>query len=110
MKLGFFPNLFGAVTPAVPQHSLSAVFSQFGLLYGVRVFPNAAAAPPGFYALVKLYSAQAAHKAQRACNQKPLFQSSPVKAGRHAGFSGTRGVRGHAGFWTPCEAVLGRGT
>ncbi|XP_049637126.1 RAD52 motif-containing protein 1 [Suncus etruscus] len=61
------------------HHSLSAVFSQFGLLYGVRVFPNAAAAPPGFYALVKFYSAQAAHKAQRACDQKPLFQSSPVK-------------------------------
>ncbi|XP_055983354.1 RAD52 motif-containing protein 1-like [Sorex fumeus] len=61
------------------HHSLSAAFSRFGLLYSVRVFPNAAAARPGFYAVVKFYSARAAHSAQQACHQQPLFQSSPLK-------------------------------
>ncbi|XP_078293136.1 RAD52 motif-containing protein 1-like isoform X10 [Panthera onca] len=62
-----------------PQHSLFAVFSQFGLLYSVRVFPNAAVARPGFYAIIKFYSARDAHRAQKACDQKQLFQNSPVK-------------------------------
>uniref|UniRef100_A0AC11CMH2 RAD52 motif containing 1 n=1 Tax=Ovis aries TaxID=9940 RepID=A0AC11CMH2_SHEEP len=62
-----------------PQHSLFTVFSQFGLLYSVRVFPNAAVAGPGFYAIVKFYSARDAHRAQKACDQKQLFQKSPVK-------------------------------
>ena len=64
-----------------PQHSLFAVFSQFGLLYSVRVFPNAAVARPGFYAVIKFYSARDAHRAQKACDQKQLFQNSPVKVG-----------------------------
>ncbi|XP_023377335.1 RAD52 motif-containing protein 1 isoform X2 [Pteropus vampyrus] len=61
------------------HHSLFTVFSQFGLLYSVRVFPNAAVARPGFYAIIKFYSARAAHRAQTACDQKQLFQKSPVK-------------------------------
>ncbi|XP_057632836.1 RAD52 motif-containing protein 1 isoform X2 [Chionomys nivalis] len=61
------------------SHSLSAVFSQFGLLYSVRVFPNAAVARPGFYAIIKFYSSRDAQKAQKACDGKPLFQTSPVK-------------------------------
>ncbi|XP_044900244.1 uncharacterized protein LOC105260083 isoform X13 [Felis catus] len=61
------------------QHSLLAVFSQFGLLYSVRVFPNAAVARPGFYAIIKFYSARDAHRARKACDQKQLFQNSPVK-------------------------------
>ncbi|XP_042773357.1 RAD52 motif-containing protein 1-like isoform X3 [Panthera leo] len=61
------------------KHSLFAVFSQFGLLYSVRVFPNAAVARPGFYAIIKFYSARDAHRAQKACDQKQLFQNSPVK-------------------------------
>ncbi|XP_060059285.1 RAD52 motif-containing protein 1-like isoform X2 [Erinaceus europaeus] len=61
------------------HHSLFIVFSQFGLLYSVRVFPNAAVAGPGFYAIIKFYSARDAQKAQKACNQKQLFQNSPVK-------------------------------
>ncbi|XP_012581575.1 PREDICTED: RAD52 motif-containing protein 1 isoform X1 [Condylura cristata] len=72
-----------------PQHSLSTVFSQFGLLYSVRVFPNAAVACPGFYAIVKFYSARDARRAQKACDQKPLFQTSPVKvllSTRHKAF------------------------
>uniref|UniRef100_D4A823 RAD52 motif-containing protein 1 n=1 Tax=Rattus norvegicus TaxID=10116 RepID=D4A823_RAT len=60
-------------------HSLFTVFSQFGLLYSVRVFPNAAVAGPGFYAIVKFYSSRDAQRAQKACDGKPLFQTSPVK-------------------------------
>lgn len=61
------------------SHSLFTVFSQFGLLYSVRVFPNAAVAGPGFYAIVKFYSSRDAQRAQKACDGKPLFQTSPVK-------------------------------
>ncbi|VCW99327.1 unnamed protein product [Gulo gulo] len=61
------------------HHSLFTVFSQFGLLYSVRVFPNAAVARPGFYAIIKFYSARDAHRAQKACHEKHLFQNSPVK-------------------------------
>ncbi|XP_057392608.1 RAD52 motif-containing protein 1-like isoform X1 [Balaenoptera acutorostrata] len=61
------------------QHSLFTVFSQFGLLYSVRVFPNAAVAGPVFYAIIEVYSARDAHRAQKACDQKQLFQTSPVK-------------------------------
>uniref|UniRef100_A0A8C3YWC2 RAD52 motif-containing protein 1 n=1 Tax=Catagonus wagneri TaxID=51154 RepID=A0A8C3YWC2_9CETA len=61
------------------QHSLFTVFSQFGLLYSVRVFPNAVVAGPGFYAIIKFYSARDAHRAQEACDRKQLFQKSPVK-------------------------------
>ncbi|KAM5273380.1 RAD52 motif-containing protein 1 [Ctenodactylus gundi] len=59
--------------------SLFTEFSQFGLLYSVRVFPNAAVACPGFYAIIKFYSARDAQRAQKACDGKPLFQKSPVK-------------------------------
>ncbi|XP_068390504.1 RAD52 motif-containing protein 1-like isoform X1 [Eschrichtius robustus] len=61
------------------QHSLFTVFSQFGLQYSVRVFPNAAVAGPVFYAIITVYSAREAHRAQKACDQKQLFQTSPVK-------------------------------
>ncbi|XP_049715206.1 RAD52 motif-containing protein 1 isoform X1 [Elephas maximus indicus] len=61
------------------HRSLFTVFSKFGLLYSVRVFPNAAVARPGFYAIIKFYSARDAHRAQKACNRKQRFQKSPVK-------------------------------
>uniref|UniRef100_A0A8C0H5G7 RAD52 motif-containing protein 1 n=1 Tax=Chelonoidis abingdonii TaxID=106734 RepID=A0A8C0H5G7_CHEAB len=61
------------------KHSLFSVFSEFGLLYSVRVHRNAAVAGPGFYALVKFYSARDASRAQRACNRQRLFQKSPLK-------------------------------
>ncbi|CAI9163538.1 unnamed protein product [Rangifer tarandus platyrhynchus] len=72
-------ELSSGPTAEALQHSLFTVFSQFGLLYSVRVFPNAAVAGPGFYAIIKFYSARDAHTAQKACNQKQLFQKSPVK-------------------------------
>ncbi|XP_065434024.1 RAD52 motif-containing protein 1 isoform X2 [Chrysemys picta bellii] len=61
------------------QHSLFSAFSEFGLLYSVRVHRNAAVAGPGYYALVKFYSARDASRAQRACNRQRLFQKSPLK-------------------------------
>jgi len=36
-------------------------------------------ARPGFYAIIKFYSARDAHRAQMACHEKHLFQNSPVK-------------------------------
>uniref|UniRef100_A0A8D0V6X1 RAD52 motif-containing protein 1 n=1 Tax=Sus scrofa TaxID=9823 RepID=A0A8D0V6X1_PIG len=68
------------------QHSLLTVFSQFGLVYSVRVFPNAVVAGPGFYAIVRFYSARDAHRAQKACDGKQLFQNSPVKVGPNVEF------------------------
>ncbi|XP_074080486.1 RAD52 motif-containing protein 1 isoform X2 [Macrotis lagotis] len=61
------------------QHSLFTVFSEFGLLYSIRVFPNAPDVTPGFYAIVKFYSSRDANRAQKACDKKELFQKSPVK-------------------------------
>ncbi|XP_073660922.1 RAD52 motif-containing protein 1-like isoform X2 [Tursiops truncatus] len=61
------------------KHSLFTVFSQFGLLYSVQLFPNAAVGGPGFSAIIKFYSARDAHRAQKPCDQKQLFHTSPVK-------------------------------
>ncbi|NXL91481.1 RDM1 protein, partial [Alectura lathami] len=61
------------------QHSLFSVFSEFGLLYSVRVHRNAAVAGPGYYAVIKFYSAADASRAQHACNGQRLFQKSPLK-------------------------------
>uniref|UniRef100_A0A8I3PIE4 DM1 domain-containing protein n=1 Tax=Canis lupus familiaris TaxID=9615 RepID=A0A8I3PIE4_CANLF len=69
----------GPSAEAFPQRSLVTAFSQFGLLYSVGVFPNAAVARPGFCAIIKFYSARDAHRAQRACHEKHLFQNSPLK-------------------------------
>ncbi|XP_065278764.1 RAD52 motif-containing protein 1 [Emys orbicularis] len=61
------------------EQSLFSAFSEFGLLYSVRVHRNAAVAGPGYYALVKFYSARDASRAQRVCNRQRLFQKSPLK-------------------------------
>ncbi|CAM4704385.1 RAD52 motif-containing protein 1 isoform X1 [Caretta caretta] len=61
------------------EHSLFSAFSEFGLLYSVRVHRNAAVAGPGYYALVNFYSARDASRAQRACHRQRLFQKSPLK-------------------------------
>ncbi|XP_068386897.1 RAD52 motif-containing protein 1-like [Eschrichtius robustus] len=72
-------ELSSGPTAEALQHSLFRVFSQFGLQCSVRVVPNAAVAGPGFYAIIKVYAARDAHRAQKACDQKQLFQASPVK-------------------------------
>ncbi|XP_057391139.1 RAD52 motif-containing protein 1-like isoform X1 [Balaenoptera acutorostrata] len=81
------------------QHSLFTVFSQFGLLYSVRVFPNAAVAGPVFYAIIEVYSARDAHRAQKACDQKQLFQTSPVKIYSHRIAKGEDKKRSRRGFF-----------
>ncbi|XP_035626780.1 RAD52 motif-containing protein 1 isoform X1 [Oncorhynchus keta] len=43
------------------------------------VCPNAAGVEPGFYALVKYFSAAQASKAQKATHGRGFFQSSPLK-------------------------------
>ncbi|KAM6913968.1 RAD52 motif-containing protein 1 [Lycodopsis pacificus] len=55
------------------------VFSSFGPLYLLKVSPNSAANPPGFYALIKFYSAAQASKALRQTDGRTLFQNSPLK-------------------------------
>lgn len=58
---------------------LYSVFSSYGPLYLLKVCPNAPLNPPGFYALIKFYSAAQALKAQRQTDGRPLFQNSPLK-------------------------------
>ncbi|XP_064030668.1 RAD52 motif-containing protein 1 isoform X3 [Pogoniulus pusillus] len=70
------------------EHSLFSVFSSFGLLYSLRAHQNAAVAGPGFYAVVKFYSAGDASRAQRACNGQRLFQKSPMKLQNVSGLDG----------------------
>ncbi|XP_030397464.1 RAD52 motif-containing protein 1 isoform X1 [Gopherus evgoodei] len=78
-ELRGLPRVTAGIADAKGQRSLFSVFSEFGLLYSVRVHRNAAVAGPGFYALVKFYSARDASRAQRACNRQRLFQKSPLK-------------------------------
>ncbi|KAB1264820.1 RAD52 motif-containing protein 1 [Camelus dromedarius] len=73
------------------QHSLFTVFSQFGLTYSVGASPNVAVACPGFYAIIEFYSARDARRAQKACDQKQLFQNSPVKVGPNVEFLAPQG-------------------
>lgn len=61
------------------QDELYSVFSTFGPLYLLKVCSNAPQNPPGFYALIKFYSAVQASKAQSRIDGHSLFQSSPVK-------------------------------
>ncbi|XP_078017582.1 RAD52 motif-containing protein 1 isoform X3 [Epinephelus lanceolatus] len=58
---------------------LYSVFSSYGPLYLLKVCPNAPLNPPGFYALIKFYSAAQALKAQRQTDGRQLFQNSPLK-------------------------------
>ncbi|XP_028268185.1 RAD52 motif-containing protein 1 [Parambassis ranga] len=66
-------------TEAGIYDGLFAVFSSFGPLYMLKVSPNAPLHPPGFYALIKFYSAAHASKAQQQTDGRRLFQSSPLK-------------------------------
>ncbi|KAM6312289.1 LOW QUALITY PROTEIN: RAD52 motif-containing protein 1 [Podargus strigoides] len=59
------------------EHSLFSAFSKFG--HSVRAHRNAAVAGPGYYAIIKFYSAGDASRAQHTCNGQRLFQKSPLK-------------------------------
>ncbi|XP_035769988.1 RAD52 motif-containing protein 1 [Neolamprologus brichardi] len=58
---------------------LHAVFSSFGPVYLLKVSPNAPLHPPGFYALIKFFSAAHAAAAQRITDGRPLLDDSPLK-------------------------------
>ncbi|XP_034046297.1 RAD52 motif-containing protein 1 isoform X2 [Thalassophryne amazonica] len=68
-----------SLTAAQIHVALCQVFSTFGPLYLVKVCPNAPVASPGFYAIIKFYSAAQASKAQRQTDGQMLFQTSPLK-------------------------------
>ncbi|KAM6176121.1 RAD52 motif-containing protein 1 isoform 2-T2 [Erethizon dorsatum] len=72
-------DLNSGPTAEALHRSLFTALSRFGLLHSLRVLPNAAVARPGFYAVVKFYSARDARRAQKACDGRPLVQSAPVK-------------------------------
>ncbi|XP_023145829.2 RAD52 motif-containing protein 1 [Amphiprion ocellaris] len=78
-KTLFVWNIEPSLTEAQIHAQLLSVFSAFGPLYLVKVNPNAPLHPPGFYALIKFYSAVQAAEAQRLTDGKTLFQSSQLK-------------------------------
>ncbi|XP_076023644.1 RAD52 motif-containing protein 1 isoform X2 [Genypterus blacodes] len=75
----FIWNLHPSHTEVGIYEQLSAVFSSFGPLYLLKVRPNAPQAPPGYYALVKFFSAAQASKAQRQTDGQTLFQNQALK-------------------------------
>uniref|UniRef100_A0A1A8CYB7 RAD52 motif-containing protein 1 n=2 Tax=Nothobranchius TaxID=28779 RepID=A0A1A8CYB7_NOTKA len=78
-KALFVWDISPALTEAQIYEGLFAVFSSFGPLYLLKVFHNAPLHPPGFYSLVKFYSAAHASKAQHQTNGLLLFHNSPLK-------------------------------
>ncbi|XP_036409430.1 RAD52 motif-containing protein 1 [Megalops cyprinoides] len=79
IKTLFIWDILPAFSEAFIFESLWSIFSDFGALYLVKVCQNAAVVEPGFYAIVKFFSAAQASKAQKATNGKGLFQASPLK-------------------------------
>ncbi|XP_054615026.1 RAD52 motif-containing protein 1 isoform X2 [Dunckerocampus dactyliophorus] len=75
----FVWDIEAGITEASIYEGLHAVFSSFGPLYLLKVCPNAPLSTPGFYALIKFYSAVHARKAQQHTDGCSLFQNSPVK-------------------------------
>ncbi|XP_070779935.1 RAD52 motif-containing protein 1 [Enoplosus armatus] len=78
-KTLFVWDIQPSLTEAQIYDGLDRVFSYFGPLYLLKVCPNAPLNPPGFYALIKFYSAAHASKAQRQTDGRSVFQSSPLK-------------------------------
>ncbi|XP_043531190.1 RAD52 motif-containing protein 1 isoform X2 [Chiloscyllium plagiosum] len=78
-KTLFVCNILPRESEAEIYDCIFRAFSDFGLLYSVRVCRNAAVAEPGYYAIVKFYSAFSAAKAQSDSNKKCLFQRIPLK-------------------------------
>ncbi|XP_078385900.1 RAD52 motif-containing protein 1 [Cetorhinus maximus] len=78
-KTLFVCNILPRESEAEIYDCIFKVFSEFGLLYSVRVCRNAALVEPGYYTIVKFYSALNAGKAQNATNKQCLFQRIPLK-------------------------------
>ncbi|XP_061906426.1 RAD52 motif-containing protein 1 isoform X4 [Entelurus aequoreus] len=78
-KCVFVWDIEANFTEAHIYEGLYAIFSSFGPLYLLKVCPNAPMSAPGFYALIKFYSALHAQKAQQHTDGHSLFQNSPLK-------------------------------
>ncbi|XP_040293744.1 RAD52 motif-containing protein 1 [Bufo bufo] len=78
-KIVFVWNITAQLPEADIYCSMQKVFSHFGPLYSLKLLPNAGVAEPGYYAVIKYFSAQSAKRAQAACDKKHLFQDTPVK-------------------------------
>ncbi|XP_077316283.1 RAD52 motif-containing protein 1 isoform X2 [Lithobates pipiens] len=78
-KVVFVWNITARLSEGEIYCSLMKVFSQFGPLYCLKLFPNAGVADPGYYAVIRYFSSQCAKKAHVACDRKSLFQDTPLK-------------------------------
>lgn len=78
-KTLFVWNLQPTLSEAFIYESLWRVYSGFGALYLLKVCPNAELSTPGFYAMIKFYSAAHAAKAQKITDKQCLFQDCPLK-------------------------------
>ncbi|XP_072926773.1 RAD52 motif-containing protein 1 [Hemitrygon akajei] len=78
-KTLFICSILPKETEAEIYDCVFKTFSKYGLIYFLRVSRNAAVAEPGFYAIVKYYSALNASRAQKATNEECLFQERPLK-------------------------------
>ncbi|XP_051894673.1 RAD52 motif-containing protein 1 [Pristis pectinata] len=78
-KTLFVCNILPKESEAEIYDCIFKVFSEHGLIYFLRVCRNAAVAEPGYYAVVKYYSALDASRAQKAANEQCLFQEIPLK-------------------------------
>ncbi|XP_028675468.2 RAD52 motif-containing protein 1 [Erpetoichthys calabaricus] len=78
-KTLFVWNILPGPSEVWVYESVYAAFSHFGALFSVRICPNAAVVHPGYYAIVKFYSAAHAGRAQEATNNTGVFQEAPLK-------------------------------
>ncbi|XP_067869317.1 RAD52 motif-containing protein 1 isoform X2 [Heterodontus francisci] len=78
-KTLFVCNILPRESEAEIYDCILKTFSEFGLLYSVRVCRNATVAEPGYYAVIKFYSALKAYRAQNVTNKQCLFQRIPLK-------------------------------
>ncbi|XP_075032985.1 RAD52 motif-containing protein 1 isoform X1 [Mixophyes fleayi] len=78
-KIVFVWNIRAQLPEGDIYCSMLKVFSEFGPLYSLKLFPNAGVAESGYYAVIKYYSSQSARRAHTACDKKTLFQDTPLK-------------------------------
>ncbi|XP_055513336.1 RAD52 motif-containing protein 1 [Leucoraja erinacea] len=78
-KTLFVCNIPPKLSEAAVYSCIFNTFSEHGLVYFLRVSRNAVVAQPGYYAVVKYYSALSASRAQTATNEQCLFQEIPLK-------------------------------
>ncbi|KAG9474419.1 RAD52 motif-containing protein 1 [Eleutherodactylus coqui] len=78
-KIVFVWNITARIPEGVIYRSIEKSFSHFGPLYSLKLLPNASVAEPGYYAVIKYFSAHSAKRAQAACDKKNAFQDTPLK-------------------------------